>query len=102
MKTTLTKLEKLRAYKSMRKIIKDDRSFGFCCAYCIFIGKNFSLVRFWNYEKHLPELMKYKPKEQDTNSLSVFWFPPNKEGKQKRIEILTTIIKKLTNKKGEQ
>lgn len=84
----MTKTKRLKAYKHMLVRIQTEESIGFCNAFSDFLGK--TGTNYTTIFSSLPELMEYRPEM----IYGCYWFLP-KTGKQKRIKILKTIIKKL-------
>lgn len=105
-KYKMTKKERLKAYKFMLKSIEDQDCNGFCPAFLRFKCDYYcDYKKFSTFEiEHLPELMEYKPESikcKPGNTYWGFWFPTSEYGRQKRIEILKTVINQMENPDGK-
>lgn len=101
----MTKKQRLSFYKELLRIVCEDPSVdvGFCSYITNGMDEWYNLTKVkWIYAyddavfaKRLPELWSYNPFLEKPS----YWFPKDKKGWQKRIDILVEIIEKLERSK---
>lgn len=87
-----TKKQRLEIYKKMLEWFKDENYDDYFPCFCSAIRVIALRLQQGFYIYDFPELMKYKPDYINY----VFWFEIDKEGIEKRKQILRKIIKEMT------
>jgi hypothetical protein len=93
----LSKADRIAIYKGAIESLKHDNdcSFGFCwhlSAVCRRLKGKYETAYYNGMEQNYPEIYAYKPKVTHTTT---YWFPTDKRGITKRVNILKKVIAKL-------